>query len=372
MKKIQKRVSDIQARLRELADTLEKEKRVMNDEEKREIAALEREQDILMLRARAFQFPDEQPKGEPVTVKKYFRALCDTGRDKIELRVRAEGSEPTAPAVSPMMMTSDVNAGALMPYKAGDIVKPLRENLIYNKVGIQLPTGCRGNYEWPVVEAVQATVAGEAVKINAKKINLSKIAVVKQRIGIVIEASRESLNESDGKLEGIIREQMPLAIAETVNQILTSTEKVTDDCAIEGPFVGMTPKAVEFTYKGFNKVKGELLAKNVKSERMCWVMTEAMKAELETVPKDPGSGIMLIENDRMCGLPVFCSSHIGEGNVGLGDFTYQVCNQFGDFYLVIDPYTGADSNTVRFALNADFGTAKLRKEPFALVKQKTA
>lgn len=369
MKKIQKRVSEIQARLRELADTLEKEKRVMNDEEKREIAALEREQDILMLRARAFQIPDETAK--PVTLKEYFRALCDTGRNSIELRVREEGATPTSPAVSPMMMTTDVNAGALMPYKVGDIVKPLREKLIYNKIGIQLPTGCRGNYEWPVVEAVQATIAGEAVKIGAKKINLSKIAVVKQRIGIVIEASRESLNESDGKLEGIIREQMPLAIAEIVNQILTSTSKVTDDCVITGPFVGLTATAIDFTYKGFNAVKGGMLAKHVNSDHLCWVMTEATKAELEAIPKDSGSGIMLVEDDRLCGLPIFCSSHIGAGNVGLGDFTYAACNQFGDFYLVVDPYTGADSNTVRFALNADFGTAKLRTEPFTLVKKKT-
>lgn len=366
MKKIQRRVSEIQSRLRAIADMLEKEKRSVNDEEKREIAALEREQDVLMLRARSFQIPDESKKPG---VKECFRALCDTGRDSIELRMRAEGAEPTTPAVA-QMLTEDVAKGGLMPVTSGEIVNPLRENLIYDKVGIRMPVGCRGNYEWPVVEAVTATIAGENVNVGAKKVNLSKVGVTTQRLAVVVEATRESLFNSDGKLEGIIREQMPLAVSDLVNQIIVSPTKVTADCAIQGPFVGKTATAVDFTYKGLNKVKAGLLAKGLSSSRMCWIMTEATKAELESTPKDAGSGVMIIEDDKLCGLPVFCSSYIGEGNIGLGDFTYQVCGQFGDFYLVIDPYTGAGSNTVKFALNVDFGTATLRPEAFVLVKSK--
>lgn len=366
MKKIQQRVSEIQARLREITDTLEKEKRAMNEEERREVAALEREQDILLLRMRAFSLPDVNKKNKP---REFMRKIVDSGLNTLELRVREGGAEPTSPAAATMLST-DLADGALMPLTIGDIVKPLRENLIYNKIGIQMPTGCRGNYEWPVVEAVKATVAGEAVKIGAVKIELDKVAVVTQRIGVVVEATRESLFNSDGKLEGIIREQLPLAIAETVNQIVTSTTKVNEKCAIAGPFVGKTATAVDFTFKGLNGVKAGLLSKNVRSDRMVWVMTESTKAMLEATPKDAGSGIMLIEDGRLCGLPVFCSSHIGEGNIGLGDFTYFVTGEFGDFYLVVDPYTGADANMVRFALNANFGTATLRPEAFELVKSK--
>lgn len=378
MKKIAIRVSEIQARLRDLHSTLEKEKRAMTDEERSEVKALEREQDLLLLQSRALSLPNVT-QTRAITVKDMLRAIVNGVGTAVELRIREEGSNPTNPTQGTTvtetinhMMSTDLPDGALMPLKVGDIVKPLRENLIYDKIGIQLPTGCRGNYEWPVVEAIKATIAGEGVKVGPTKIDLDKVATVTQRIAVVVEATRESLFNSDGKLEGIIREQMPLAIAETVNQILTSTTKVNDKCAITGPFVGLTATAVDFTFKGLNLVKAGLLAKNVRSDRMCWVMTESTKAELEATPKDTGSGIMLVENDRLCGLPIFCSSHIGEGNIGLGDFTYQVCGQFGDFYMVVDPYTGADSNMVRFVLNTNFGTAKLRPEAFTLVKKKTS
>lgn len=184
MRKIAKRVSEIQERLRALHSTLEKEQRALNDEEKRELAALEREQDLLLLQSRALAVPELQEQNKPITAKEFLRALVNTGRPNIELRVRAEGSEATT--------------------------------------------------------------------------------------------------------------------------------------------------------------------------------------------KDTGSGIMCIEDGRLCGIPVFCSETIGAGKIGLGDFTYQVCAQFGDFYLTVDPYTGADANKVKFVLNADFGTATLRPEAFALYSKKTA
>ncbi|MCM1369835.1 MAG: phage major capsid protein [Candidatus Amulumruptor caecigallinarius] len=365
MKKIQKRLVEIKERFRELDKTLKEEQRGFSEAEKEEVKSLEREQDLLILQARSESVVPETKR----TYKEGFRSIVESGVSHIEMRLRDGGAEATSPAVAPMM-TEDIKNGGLMPVTIGEIVNPLRENLIFDKIGIRMPVGCQGMYEWPVVEAVKATIAGEGVKVDAKKIDLSKVAVSSQRIAVGVSATRESMFNSEGKLEGIIREQLPLAIAETLNEVICSPKKVTENCAIAGPFVGLTPTAIGFTYKELNKEKAKLLAKGVKSSNMVWIMSEATKAELEALPKDTGSGIMVVENDKLCGLPIFCSSAIGEDTIGLGDFTYQVCNQFGDFYLTVDPYTGADSNDVKFWLNANFGTATLRKEVFALLKKK--
>lgn len=359
MKKKFQRISEINLRFKAIADTVKAENRAMTKEEKDEVDVLEREKSFLTLQIAAASGPAE-PDPAPVKLRDAMRKVVGEGR-QVTLSLREAGAAPAG-----VMLTGDLNAGSLVPLKVGDIIKPLREDLIYKSVGIQLPTGCSGTYEWPVVEAVKATVAGEGVKVGAKKINLSKVATVTQRIAVGIEATRESLFNSDGKLESIIREQLPAAIADMVNQIVISPEKVTPDCAISGPWTGKTPSAITLDFKALNKAKAALLAKGFKSGRMVWVMTEATKAELEATPKDKGSGIMCIEGGTLCGLPVFCSEHIGEGNIGLGDMTYQVCGQFGDFSLIVDPYTGADAGIVRFWLNADFGTATLRPEAFAL------
>lgn len=369
MKKKFQRVSEINLRMKAIADSMEKENRSMTEAETAEVRQLEREKSFLTLQIHSSgNLEPEQREDKPVALRSSFRSMIATGKDRYRVQLREEGA--VEETVEAPMSTEDATNGGLLPVTIGNIVNPLRQALIYDKIGIQMPTGCVGSYEWPVVEAVKATIAGENVKVGARKINLSKVSVARQRIAVVVEASRESLLNSDGKLEGIINEQMPLAMADVVNQVITSPTKVTDDCSIKGPFVGKTAEKIEFTFKGLNAAKAKLLAKGVSSARMVWVMTEATKAVLEATPKDTGSGIMCIEDDRLCGVPVFTSEHIGENNIGLGDFTYQVCGQFGNISLIVDPYTGADSNTVRFALNADFGTATLKDDAFALFTSK--
>ncbi len=102
----------------------------------------------------------------------------------------------------------------------------------------------------------------------------------------------------------------------------------------------------------------------------CWVMTEAMKAELCDVKVDAGSGRFLCENNMVLGYPVFTTSEIGVDNVGFGDWSYQAAGFFGDWTLIVDPYTLARRNSVDFVLNARFGTVTLREDAFVLGKAK--
>lgn len=377
MKKNFARIAEINARLRAIATAMKTEERDLTEAERGEVNQLEREKTYLTMQMSA-SLPGEEERAlsKSELYKRGLSAIVAAGRN-VELQVRETGTTSTNPTTTETtttatMKTSDVSAGALMPLTIGEVLMPLTEDIIYNKIGIRMPTGCRGSYEWPVVEAVEAQIAGEEEELDDQKVDLDKVATLTQRIGVSVSATRESLFNSDGKLESIIRELLPAAIAEKMNKIILSPTKVNDKCAITGPFVGKTAKAVDLTFKALNAEKAALLAQGVKSQRMCWVMTEAVKAELEATPKDAGSGIMCIENDKLCGLPVFCHSAIGEGNIGLGDFTYQVAGQFGDVYFIVDPYTGAGSNKVKFTLNVNFGTATLRPEAFVLLKKKTA
>ena len=165
-------------------------------------------------------------------------------------------------------------------------------------------------------------------------------------------ATRQSLFQSDYKLEGIIKEQLVKGLARGINKIMLGTELFNAKTRIKGPFVDLKGSAVELsafgakTFKELNKLKASLLTLGLNSEYLCWVMSEGTKAELEATPKDAGSGLMVIENDRLCGLPVYCSHYIGD-----------------DY-----PYTRAGEDKVRFILNANYGTLTYRPEAFALAK----
>ena len=120
-------------------------------------------------------------------------------------------------------------------------------------------------------------------------------------------------------------------------------------------------------FKSINKLKAGFLGKN-KVYAPVWVLNPATSCELEATPKDAGSGIMIIEDGKMCGYPVFVSDAVEEGLIALGDWTFQPAGFYGDMRLIVDPYSKAENNIIRFILNFGFGTKTLRPEAFVAAK----
>ena len=353
-----------------ILDKCTAEKRTRNEAEEAEYNALIKERQYIQMRMAAYNMKPAD-NGEAPTLTKQVRYMLQSGRNaKMEYaykRVEGDGA-----ATLTYTGVTDVQSGGAEPVKIEDIVKPLYEGLILNAVGINLRTGLSGEYVWPVVEAATVKVAGEAVAITPQKLNLSKVKARPERIGATLSLTRQSIIQSDGLVETLATQLLPEALAAGINKIMFSVDKVlegTDN--LKGPFVALKAGATTIdtpTYKAFCKFKAKVLKSGVPGGRLCWVMTKSTAAELEGTPRDAGSGIMLIENGKLCGTPVFTTEAIGDGYIGLGDWAYQMLGLFGDISFIVDPYTGGDSDIINFYLNANYGTATLRSDAFALAK----
>ncbi len=350
-------------RINAIADTCEREQRERNDAENTEYAALLRDNQLLQMRMQAIAV--EQTRDT---------AAADLRKeaDRIIRENMAAGRQTQIMLMRDLVMVADVTAGGIVPVKVQDIIDPLVEGLILNKVGLPMPTGLAGDYIWPTYETVEATIAGEGVALTDTKIKISKLTASPQRVGIAIPVTRQTINQTDGVIEMIVKKLMPLSVAMLLNKILFSTTKVTNATTLVGPFVGKVVGATNFsaepTFKEFNSLKAKVLATGVDGQHLCWVMTQAQKAIAEATPKDAGSGIMVCENGHIAGLPVFCTNYIGEGNIGLGDWRYQPMGLFGDISFIVDPYSQARKDAVDFVLNANYGTTTLQEKAFQLAK----
>jgi HK97 family phage major capsid protein len=348
-------------RISAIADACEKEQRERNEAETTEYEALVRENQLLQMKMQAAAA--EQMRENPNTVADVNAIIREN---------MSNGKQTQIMLVRDLVMVADAVPGGIVPVKVQDILDPLVEGLILNKVGLPMPTGLAGDYVWPTYETVEATIAGEGVALTDTKVKLSKLTASPQRIGIAIPVTRQSMMQTEGILEMIVKKLMPLAVAKLLNKILFSTTKVTNATTLVGPFVGLATNATAFsatpTFKEFNTLKAAVLATGVDGDNLCWVMTKAQKAIAEATPKDAGSGIMVCEDDHIAGLPVFTTNYIGENNIGLGDWRYQPMGLFGDMSFVIDPYSQARKDAVDFVLNVNYGTTTLRKEAFALAK----
>ncbi len=348
------------SRISEIADLCEKEQRARTDAETAEYEALCRENQTLQMRMTAAAGEFNKSNNSVAEADKILRENMQNGKQtKITL-------------CRDLVMVSDAEAGGIVPVRMQDILDPLVEGLILDKVGLPLPTGLAGDYVWPTYEAVEATIMGEGVELTDTKINMSKLTASPQRIGIAIPVTRQTIIQTEGIVETIVKKLMPQAVAMLLNKITFGVDKATAATTLVGPFVGLKSKATAFsatpTFAEFNSLKASVLATGVDGSNMCWVMTQAQKAIAEATPKDAGSGIMVCENDHICGLPVFCTHYIGEGYIGLGDWRYQPMGLFGDMSFIVDPYSQARKDAVDFVLNVNYGTVTLRKEAFALAK----
>lgn len=352
-------------RISAIADTCEKEQRERNEAETAEFNALVRENQLLQMRMQAIALDKMGGNSNADNVKEANRIIREN---------MAAGRQTQIMLMRDLVMVADAHAGGIVPVKVQDILDPLCEGLILNKVGLPMPTGLAGDYVWPTYEAVEATIQGEGVALTDTKIEMSKLTASPQRIGIAISVTRQTINQTEGIIEMIVKKLMPLAVAKLLNKIMFSTTKVTNATTLVGPFVGKVAGATEFsaepTFKEFNTLKAKVLASGIDGDNLCWVMTKAQQAIAEATPKDAGSGIMVCENGQIAGLPVFTTNYIGEGNIGLGDWRYQPMGLFGDMSFVVDPYSQARKDAVDFVLNVNYGTTTLQADAFALAKVK--
>ena len=373
-------------RIREMADTCEKENRERNDAENKEFETLCRDNQLLQMKMQAATA--EHLRENPNAAEEAITLIRENAKN---------GKKSEIIFVRDMMMVSDVNAGGIIPLNIQDILKPLQEGFILDKVGLPMPTGLAGDFVWPMYEMVEAQIAGEGVALGDTKIPFSKMTAAPERVGIAIPVTNQSLNQSAGVLEMIVREIMPLSIRLLLNKILFSTEKVNNATNLIGPFAAIAinaaksaaqrdkkiPAIVQLahvpTFEQLNaQMKAKVLETGIAGDHLCWIMTKSMEAILEGTPINrDGIFVPMIQNGILCGLPVYTTNAIRKTTtsgdtttvtefIGLGDWRYQPMGLFGTIRFIVDPYSQARKDSVDFVLNTDYGTKTIRNEAFLL------
>lgn len=371
------RVDAIKARLNEMAENLEKDssRNELTAAEKGEKTQLERELSILDMKIKAATPTIELMRREDVSeVNRRIRECIERGQ-RFELRVGREVASGFGGVASGY--GDPATSGLASTVTTGDIVKPLYPKTILSAIGAPLLTGLKGNYQWPVVEAFEATILSEAAELGDTKIPHSKLVAKPERIGIAVPVSREALTETDNFVQVVATEYIPVAVAALMNKIMFSTTKVTGSTGLVGPFVEANyntqlKKTHKLTYAGelptlaeLVKLKAAVLATNVLNEGGCYVMNEEMKALLEATPKWQGSSAGIVEDGRINGVPVFTTNDVAQGVVHYGAFKYAPQGLFGDMSFIVDPYSQARKNAVDFVFNCDYAITVLRQEAFA-------
>ena len=368
------RIDAIKGRLNEMAQNLEndKEREALTEAEEGERKQLYRELDILDMKIKANTQTIAVMRQEDIEdANAKMRECLDKGQ-RFELKIsRAVASSFAGNASGYANPAASTNPAALTTH---DIVEPLYNKTILKAIGAPLLTGLKGNHQWPVVEAFQATINDEGAALGDTKIPINKLIAKPERIGIAVPVTREALTETDNLIQLVATEYMPVAIAALMNKIMFSKEKVTGATNLFGPFItaNMTAGNKKVytteapTLMDLVGIKGAVLSRNIQADGLCYVMNESTKGLLEATPKWSGANVAIIDdNGKINGVPVFTTNDVPDGLIHFGAFKYAPQGLFGDMVFIVDPYSQARKNAIDFVLNVDYAITVLRQEAFA-------
>lgn len=310
-------------------------------------------------------------------VKAWFRELIKRAlevRDGIDLMREDESpaATPSAGVSSSVLNSGETNnmvsAGAI-PTTIKQLLGLLQNKLIYQRLGIQMPTGVKGDIVWPVLAAgATVTVEGEAATVSDSTLNFSKITAQPKRVAVTTTVTNEALDDADFDLQSVVTNNFTEGVQQLLNSAVLRTTAVND--GLDGPFTvsGIVTANLSATptYAQLIGMKGAVAGNNVQMVAPAFVMNSELYALLESTPKAQGQGGFIIENGKIGGYPVFECNAMATKKIGFGDFAYAALNQHGSIRLIVDPYTLATDNKIRITLNGRFSLTTLRKEAFCL------
>ncbi len=344
------------------------EGRELNDGEKVQQGALMREWESNKRQITVMNQAREAAKNAPAAnPNAQFRELVKkVARREVDgnIKMLREATDAITSGVIQANETTNMTSAGL-PVTIVDLLRPLESELIYDKLGIRVATGVRGQIQWPALNtAVEATVGGEHDEVEKKALDFSKITAVPVKLGLSIAVSNEAINDAAFDLRGTVVTELGAAIARTLNNRVLALAAPTAKPNFVGPLVSHK-QTVAFagtvpTYAEIKGLKGKVLKSKASMAGFCYVMDAEMYAALEATPKDAGSGRFIIENGKIDGDLVFITDIAAySGKVAAGCFAYEALNQHGDMYFVVDPYTRASRNETVFTVNADFSLTYL-------------
>ena len=240
-----------------------------------------------------------------------------------------------------------------------NILEPLRANLVLSAAGANYMTGLVGNVSIPAYSGSNVGWAGGIEAAANGQGDFSEVTLEPKRITAYIDISKQFLIQDSVSAEALIRADIIKAISNKLEETILGDAAGTSKQPA-GIFNG-ADELDDTSYETMVDMVKTLEEANVSGE-FKYIVSPAAKAALKTTKKDAGSGLFVMENGEIDGIPVLSTSACS--GILLGKFDDYVIGQWGSIDLTIDPYSQATNGKVRLVVNAYFDAKPRRVESF--------
>lgn len=357
-------ILDKLANLDEIAQTRE-----LNEEEKKTLAALQREHQGL---TREITYMNQQAAAASHREVKSKNAIMREALDFLranpnrELTLGTVGSNPGG---------SITESGAIA-LNIHDLIGTLNEGLGLPST-LTLVTGVTGNDLWPVsVDDVDLEELGENVEVNDQNLHFDNIQAVAHRVSLAVSVSNSAIDNAAFDVFSFVQGKFQLALRRYLAKKVYSQAAFT---GVKGPFSNLTSSGdIEIadgkTYKNILKAVAQFTNKGFDSSMVVLVIDAITEAELKATKKAEDAGFV-IENGTLAGYPYVVTHYINttldsdnktlkpttDRYIGIGYFNYLALQQHGTVSMRVDNSSAAQArkNLTTFVFNSAFSATDL-------------
>lgn len=251
--------------------------------------------------------------------------------------------------------------GEVVPTELFDILGPLYDRMIITKMGART-LSLKGNAEIPLYSGVEAEWASEIEESQKKAGTFKTIKMSPKRIAVSLPISKQFLIQTSPSVEALLRSDVVQCIANKLQATILGAEKGTNTKPA-GMLFGVTAETDAFTFEKAVAWEEQLEEAKITGEKK-YALSPRAKAIMRTTKIDAGSGLMVMQNNEVLGIPALSSGAMKAKGVILGDWSQLFIASFGAVDIVVDPYTRADRAQILLHVNAWFDYAEIRPEAF--------
>ena len=357
-------ILDKLANLDEIAQTRE-----LNEEEKKTLAALQREHQGL---TREITYMNQQAAAASHREVKSKNAIM---REALDFLRANPNRELTLGTVSSNAGGSITESGAIA-LNIHDLIGTLNEGLGLPST-LTLVTGVTGNDLWPVsVDDVDLEELGENVEVNDQNLHFDNIQAVAHRVSLAVSVSNSAIDNAAFDVFAFVQGKFQLALRRYLAKKVYSQANFT---GVKGPFSNLTPSgSIEIadgkTYKNILKAVAQFTNKGFDSSMVVLVIDAITEAELKATKKAEDAGFV-IENGTLAGYPYVVTHYINttldtdgktlkgttDRYIGIGYFNYLALQQHGTVSMRVDNSSAAQArkNLTTFVFNSAFSATDL-------------
>lgn len=273
-----------------------------------------------------------------------------------------------APARADLTVGTPADGGNLVDdvLRPGDFIDLLRNRLALSQLGVTILTGLQGDISIPrQTSASTAYWVGEGGSPTESQPAVDQVNMSPKTLGAYVDYSRKLLLQSSIDIETMVRDDLTKVLALEIDRAgLYGTGSSNQPLGLSGQSgIGTQELTGYGTFDEMVALETAVASANADQGSLAYLMNAATRGALKTTEKAANTAQFVFEDGEVNGYRTVVSNQVAAKDVFYGDWSQHVMALWGGLDLMVDPYAGSTSGTVR--------VVALQSVDFA-VKQPTA